>query len=394
MLAAVAIALLLVTRARVSALVALYAIGVFSGFTMAGAGMVKHHLTHRRAPLAAEPRHQRLRRLPLGDGRAHLRGGEVHRGGVGRRGRRADPLRRPASGCTAATSPRSSCSSSARRTRSEAPILSRHVVVVLVDQFDLATARALQYARSLAPDDLRAVHFDIDSKRGQGARADWSRLGLSRIPLDIVECRDRRLTRAAVELVADAVADGDTECTVLLPRRSFRSAWQRLLHDRTADRIAAGLSVVPHVSATIVPFNVGDVVSGRALSVRSAARRMVRVRAGLGRPPAVEGPSLRGRRGPGPPVRRHRADRGGPVAPPGAAWPAGSARSGSSPGAGPPTSNASSSTTPARILLVFQGRPRIPGIETGARLVASGMVGSWGPAAGAAQPRLRAGRGG
>jgi hypothetical protein len=29
------------------------------------------------------------------------------------------------------------------------------------------------------------------------------------------------------------------------------------------------------------------------------------------------------------------------------------------------------------ILLVFQGRPRIPGIEPGARLVASGMVGSW-----------------
>ena len=27
----------------------------------------------------------------------------------------------------------------------EAPILSRHVVVVLVDHFDLATARALQY---------------------------------------------------------------------------------------------------------------------------------------------------------------------------------------------------------------------------------------------------------
>ena len=25
----------------------MYAIGVFTGFTMAGAGMVKHHLTHR-----------------------------------------------------------------------------------------------------------------------------------------------------------------------------------------------------------------------------------------------------------------------------------------------------------------------------------------------------------
>ena len=30
------------------------------------------------------------------------------------------------------------------------------------------------------------------------------------------------------------------------------------------------------------------------------------------------------------------------------------------------------------ILLVFQGRPRIPGIEPGARLVAEGMVGAWG----------------
>ena len=47
---------------------------------------------------------------------------------------------------------------------SEAPVLRRHVVVVLVDRLDMATARALQYARTLAPDDLRAVHFDIDTK--------------------------------------------------------------------------------------------------------------------------------------------------------------------------------------------------------------------------------------
>ncbi|MGH8997538.1 MAG: hypothetical protein ACRDYB_16170 [Acidimicrobiales bacterium] len=31
-----------------------------------------------------------------------------------------------------------------------------------------------------------------------------------------------------------------------------------------------------------------------------------------------------------------------------------------------------------QILLVFQGRPKISGIETGARLVAAGMLGSWG----------------
>ena len=46
-LAAVSIALVLVFKAQVDGLVSLYAIGVFTGFTMAGAGMVKHHLTTR-----------------------------------------------------------------------------------------------------------------------------------------------------------------------------------------------------------------------------------------------------------------------------------------------------------------------------------------------------------
>ena len=47
LLATASIVLLLVTGARVSALIPMYAIGVFTGFTMAGAGMVRHHLTHR-----------------------------------------------------------------------------------------------------------------------------------------------------------------------------------------------------------------------------------------------------------------------------------------------------------------------------------------------------------
>ena len=46
-LAAASVALLLATGARVASLIPMYAIGVFTGFTMAAAGMVKHHLTHR-----------------------------------------------------------------------------------------------------------------------------------------------------------------------------------------------------------------------------------------------------------------------------------------------------------------------------------------------------------
>ena len=37
----------MVTGGSVNALVPFYAIGVFTGFSMAGYGMTKHHLTHR-----------------------------------------------------------------------------------------------------------------------------------------------------------------------------------------------------------------------------------------------------------------------------------------------------------------------------------------------------------
>ena len=254
------------------------------------------------------------------------------------------------------------------------------MVVVLVDHFDLAVARALQYARSLSPDDLRAVHFDIDSKVAHELEHDWSRLGLSRLPLDIVECPDRRLTRAAVELVADAVADGDTECTVLLPRRTFRSAWQRLLHDRTADGIAASLSFVPHVSATIVPYNVGDIVSGRIQRFRSAARRMVRV----AEPSVTQIVPPKPRETKAFPVDQALARRSTGTVPVGSVqWRhrvsvAGRVRSVRvQPRGGTSNLECVLVDDTGAILLVFQGRPRIPGIEPGARLVASGMVGSW-----------------
>src|SRR5204863_8456607 len=48
------------------------------------------------------------------------------------------------------------------RAAAEAPVLRRHLVLVLVDRLDRSTARAIQYARTLAPDDLRAVHVAFD----------------------------------------------------------------------------------------------------------------------------------------------------------------------------------------------------------------------------------------
>ena len=136
-----------------------------------------------------------------------------------------------------------------------APILRRHVVLVFIDRLDMAGARAIQYARTLTPDELRVVHFALDEAKARELADEWSRTGLDRVPLEIVDCPDRRLLRAAVECVARELANGETEVSVLLPDRKYRGLWHRVLHDRTADSILREVSRLPHANVTTIPFH-------------------------------------------------------------------------------------------------------------------------------------------
>lgn len=413
-LTAVALLLIVVFRATVDGLVALYAIGVFTGFFMAGSGMVKHHLTHKGA-------HWR-RNVVINGFSAVLTaivvlifafakflegawvvvvaGPLMYWGLIRTHHEYVAEAEQLEVGAARAT---------------EAPILRRHVVIVLVDRLDMATARAIQYARTLTPDDLRAVHFEIDGKVARDLESEWSRLGLSTLPLDVIECPDRRLPRATIDLVAEAVADGDTECTVLLPRRSFATGWQRFLHDRTADKISAVVSQVPHVSATIVPYAVHNRWTARGVQYRDVVERALAAGGstrpagsggtgadssgaadGFAQPPAARptgqpavqpgrtGRKERGREVPVTDVDRALARRAGDTRPIAEAGyrqrvrVAGRVRSVRvQPRAGTSNLECVLSDGSGSILLVFQGRPRIPGIEPGARLVAEGMVGAW-----------------
>jgi amino acid transporter len=394
-LTGVALALVLVYKAQVDGLVALYAIGVFTGFTMAGSGMVKHHLTarqgHWKRSIAINGFSAFLSftvvlifsvaKFKEGAWLIFVVGPLLYIGLIRLHRQYETEAEMLETGVSEA---------------SEEPVLRRHVVVVFVDRLDVAVVRALQYARTLSPDDLRAVHFDIDTKAARELEADWGRFGLGRLPLDIIEVPDRRLGRAAIELVADATLDGDTECTVLLPRRSYRRVWQRFLHDRTADKIAAVLGQVPHVSATIVPFAVAGQFGER---VRSYGRSVQRARLGdaagdQSGPVDLEGRSgldRMGRRdGPKRPATVLAADqtlalRAGATTPIASVQPrqrvrvAGRVKSVRvQPRAGTSNLECVLSDGTGGLLLVFQGRPKIAGIEPGARLVAEGMVGTWG----------------
>jgi len=137
----------------------------------------------------------------------------------------------------------------------EAPILRRHSVVVLIDTIDRTSARAIQYARTLMPDNLRAMHVAIDEQHAEELASEWATLPLASLPLEMRACPDRRIERGVLELVAELVADGQTEVSVLIPRRVYRSGWHKLLHDKTGDAIADALDDVPHANVTFVPYH-------------------------------------------------------------------------------------------------------------------------------------------
>jgi amino acid transporter len=356
--------LIVATRARLNSLIALYAVGVFTGFTMTGAGMVKHHLTHKK---------EGWRRRLVINGAACVLTFIVDIVIIVTKfteGAWVIVVLLPLLSVLFIRLHRQYTVETEELERDapvacRAQVLRRHVVLVFVDRIDLATARAIQYARTLSPDDVRAVHFVLDATVASELEQGWALLGLSQLSLELIECPDRRISRGALELVAETLEDGETEVTVLLPRRAFRRSWSRLLHDRTADRIASVVGQLAHANATIVPFQLGRGM----LRIRRAQkrvdqaavehlRRVEQSAEGAGGAPAVAGAT---------PIDevqyRKRARVAGRIS------------------AVRIHTSALSPSLACRLVdesggltLVFTGRRKVPGIIPGTRLVAEGMV--------------------
>ena len=264
------VALLIIKDADVNSLVPLYAIGVFTAFTMAGFGMAKYHHTRR------EQGWRTKFAINLSAGSLSLIVVIIFAVVKFTEGAWVVLV------LFAVLVPLLITLNAQYRAEAEvldtitgeqpppAPHYSRRVVFVLVDEFDLATLAALRYARSLRPTSIRAVHFVIDNVRAEKLRDKWTRADRG-VALDFIDVPDRRLTKAAVDLAEREIEDPGTHVTVILPRRSYSPLLGRLLHDRTADKIAATISRIPRSAATIVPYDVPSRVA--VLQARHAAQR-------------------------------------------------------------------------------------------------------------------------
>ncbi|MEU4897927.1 APC family permease [Streptomyces sp. NPDC044780] len=268
-LAVIALALLLVTDASVDRLVALYAIGVFTAFTMAGAGLTAYHL-RRREPgrswkiavnliaatvSAAVVLIFAITKFTEGAWLVVV----VFPVGVWALIRINREYRAEAAALEAVPHP-----------GDDLPRWRRHVVQVLADSIDLATVKALRYAHELRPDEVRAVHFMVDEAHARRLMARWEATAGVTVPLEVVECPDRRLRHAVLELAARTTADGQTALTLLVPRRTYASPLGKLLHRGTAESLAKTLEQLPGVAVTILPFDVG--LAGREREARERPR--------------------------------------------------------------------------------------------------------------------------
>jgi amino acid transporter len=254
-LTALSVALLVVTGGSVKALVPFYAIGVFTGFSMAGYGMTKHHLTQRESGW----RH----RLAINLSAAMLSTIVVGIFAVAKFTEGAwlvvvvFPLL--VAGLIRLNREYRAEAAILEAFRTDRPELvkyARHRVFVLVNSLDLAVLEALRYGRGLRADSLVAVHFMVDATHAARLRDRWDSFDLD-TPLRVVDCPDRQIIRALHALVVKAQKEQPhTNVTVLLPRRTYAPVLGRLLHDRTADKISKAVSRIPDAAATIVPYDV------------------------------------------------------------------------------------------------------------------------------------------
>jgi len=135
----------------------------------------------------------------------------------------------------------------------------QHTVVVLVGpKVHIGVIQALAYARSLRPDFLHAVSVAFDADQANRIREQWERFDFD-IPLDVVDSPYREINEPVLEYLDDIDARWSSDVvTVIIPELVVRHWWQQLLHNQTALWLKVRLLFREGTVVTSVPSHVLD----------------------------------------------------------------------------------------------------------------------------------------
>ena len=248
-LSVASIALLIAFGGLINALIPLYAVGVFTGFTLSQAGMCVHHYRHREKSWKLH-----IAINGIGSVTTMFVAGIVVTvkfvdgawipavliptlmigfKGVHRHYTRVRSFLAPTEGYRAP--------------------FKTHTVVVLVGSVNQGVLQAVRYAQSLRPDKLIALSVIEQSDDRARLQEQWDKFGLS-IELDTIVSEYRDLTEPILNRIneIDNLYNDDL-ITVIIPEfvTSIRSQW---LHNQSALAIKARLLFRPNTVVTSVPI--------------------------------------------------------------------------------------------------------------------------------------------
>ena len=151
-----------------------------------------------------------------------------------------------------------------------------HTVVVLVGSVHKGVFKALSYAKSLRPNHLTALYVAFDDADSERMQSEWRRFKID-VPLDIVKSPYRELSQE-VELYLDDLDErwhNDT-VTVVIPEFVVRlRSFANFLHGQSALVLKLALLDRPSTVVTSVPFQIDKAANRRE---RSRARAEARDR--------------------------------------------------------------------------------------------------------------------
>ena len=243
------IGLIIAFKGQISALIPLYAVGVFTGFTLSQAGMCVHHYKHRE-------KSWKLHIVINGIGSVTT----FFVAGIFVVVKFTDGAWIPAVLIPIMMIGFKGIHHHYTRVRGflaptegyKAPFKT-HTVVVLVGSVNQGVLQAVRYAQSLRPDKLIALSVIEQSDDRARLQEQWDKFGLS-IELDTIVSEYRDLTEPILNRI-DEIDNmhNDDLITVIIPEfvTSIRSQW---LHNQSALAIKARLLFRPNTVVTSVPI--------------------------------------------------------------------------------------------------------------------------------------------
>ena len=150
----------------------------------------------------------------------------------------------------------------------QAPIMFlHHTVVVPVNGITKPAAGALVYATTIS-EDVRAVYVEVDPDSAAELRRRWDDWDIG-VELVVVPSPYRSILRPLVDYVNGLIARDEADLvTLVVPEIVPRSWWGHLLHNKTALFIRTAFLFRPNVVVTAVPYLIGRAVRLRDLVAR------------------------------------------------------------------------------------------------------------------------------